>query len=118
MPRPVRRKANQIKGTKSPEVIAMRRAIGSGQTASSTLALPEDDTGTLDRQHFLFYQDEGGLRATGEENENLGAIYYLGVIDILTPYTIAKRLEHLWKGMQADRVRSLLGNRLSLIRML
>jgi hypothetical protein len=31
-------------------------------------------------------------------------VYYLGVIDILTPYSIVKRIEHLWKGMSADRV--------------
>jgi 1-phosphatidylinositol-4-phosphate 5-kinase len=103
MPR-VRRSPTQIKGAKSPEAIAMRRAIDSGQTASTTLALPDEDLGTLDRQHFLFYQDEGGLRATGEENGNLDTIYYLGVIDILTPYTVAKRMEHVWKGMRADRV--------------
>jgi 1-phosphatidylinositol-4-phosphate 5-kinase len=103
MPR-VRRKPTQIKGTKSPEAIAMRLAIGSGETATSTLDSQEDNTGTLDRQHFLFYQDEGGLRATGKENENLDMMYYLGIIDILTPYTVVKRMEHLWKGMQADRV--------------
>ena len=26
---------------------------------------------------FLFYQDEGGMRASGDSNEDLGAIYYL-----------------------------------------
>lgn len=26
---------------------------------------------------FLFYQDEGGIRATGDNNEDLGVIYYL-----------------------------------------
>ena len=65
--------------------------------------LPEEDTG--DRQHFLFYQDEGGLRATDEQNQPLGTVYYLGIIDILTPYGVVKRIEHLWKGMSADRVR-------------
>jgi 1-phosphatidylinositol-4-phosphate 5-kinase len=68
--------------------------------------LPEEDTG--DRQHVLFSQDEGGLRATDEQNEPLDTVYYLGIIDILTPYGIVKRVEHLWKGMSADRVRLLL----------
>jgi len=63
--------------------------------------LPEVDTG--DRQHFLFYQDEGGIRATDEQNEPLHTVYYLGIIDILTPYGVVKRIEHLWKGMSADR---------------
>jgi 1-phosphatidylinositol-4-phosphate 5-kinase len=65
--------------------------------------LPEEDTG--DRQHVLFSQDEGGLRATDEQNEPLDTVYYLGIIDILTPYGVVKRVEHLWKGMSADRVR-------------
>ncbi|KAF8493473.1 SAICAR synthase-like protein [Russula emetica] len=63
--------------------------------------LPEEDTG--DRQQFLFFKDEGGLRATDEQNEPLDTVYYLGIIDILTPYGIVKRIEHLWKGMSADR---------------
>lgn len=66
--------------------------------------LPEEDTG--DRQQFLFFKDEGGLRATDEQNEPLlDTVYYLGIIDILTPYGFVKRVEHLWKGMSADRVR-------------
>ena len=65
--------------------------------------LPEEDTG--DRQQFLFFKDEGGLRATDEQNEPLDTVYYLGIIDILTPYSIVKKIEHLWKGMSADRVR-------------
>lgn len=67
-----------------------------------SLQLPDQDTG--ERQHFLFYQDEGGLRATDEGNEGLDTIYYLGVIDILTPYNVKKKVEHLWKGLSADRV--------------
>ena len=83
----------------------MRRAIGARRaTASKDFTLSETDVMTGDRQHFLFYQDEGGLQATGEENENLDTIYYLGVIDILTPYTVFKRAERIWKGIGADIV--------------
>ncbi|KAF9021027.1 SAICAR synthase-like protein [Hymenopellis radicata] len=85
----------------SPEAIAMRRAMRESEPKEGAVQLPEKDTG--DRQHFLFYQDEGGLRATGDGNEFLDTIYYLGVIDILTPYTLLKKVEHCWKGMQADR---------------
>ena len=53
----------------------------------------------------MFYQDEGGLRATDEANQPMeDTIYYLGVIDILTQYGFSKRIEHVWKGMKADRV--------------
>ncbi|KAG6864334.1 hypothetical protein C0991_010366 [Blastosporella zonata] len=57
----------------------------------------------VDRQHFMFYQDEGGIRATDEGNYDMDIIYYVGVIDILTPYGGLKKLESFWKGLSADR---------------
>jgi 1-phosphatidylinositol-4-phosphate 5-kinase len=107
LPEPRRSKASWA-GAQSPEAVAMRRAMRSSdpkRLGKHTVRLPEEDTG--DRQQFVFYQDEGGLRATDETNEGLNTIYYLGVIDILTPYTTTKKLEHCWKGMQADRVSTL-----------
>lgn len=62
---------------------------------------------TTDRQHFIFYQDEGGYRATDDTNQPMDTIYYLGVIDITTPYNAVKKAEHFWKGMRADSVCSL-----------
>jgi len=59
---------------------------------------------TQDRERVLFYQDEGGLQATDEGNDDMDVIYYLGIIDILTPYGGLKKLEHFWKGLKADRV--------------
>ncbi|KAI9249883.1 hypothetical protein BY458DRAFT_445085 [Sporodiniella umbellata] len=47
----------------------------------------------------VFYADHGGFRSIEEQNK----LYYLGVIDILTPYTIAKKAEHLWKSITQDR---------------
>ncbi|KAF9045989.1 SAICAR synthase-like protein [Hymenopellis radicata] len=90
-------------GSFSPEAIAMRRAMRESdlKRLGKGIRLPEEDTG--DRQHFIFYQDEGGLRGTDENNDCQDTIYYLGVIDILTPYNMAKKVEHLWKGMKADR---------------
>lgn len=105
---PMRRKTTQLKGGKSPEAIAMRRAMRESdpkRLGRGTIRLPEEDTG--DRQHFLFYQDEGGLRATDEENAPTDTIYYLGIIDILTPYSGIKKLEHLWKRIGADPVSAL-----------
>lgn len=66
--------------------------------------LPTADS--ADRRHFLFYQDEGGLRATDEANASMDVIYYLGIIDICTPYNTAKKIEHFWKSMTEDRVSS------------
>lgn len=41
----------------------------------STDPLPETDES--ERRRFLFYMDEGGVRATGEGDEDLERIYYL-----------------------------------------
>jgi 1-phosphatidylinositol-4-phosphate 5-kinase len=60
-----------------------------------TIKLPEEDTG--DRQSLIFYQDEGGLRATDEANEPMSTIYYLGVIDILTLFN-RQEVRALWEG--------------------
>ncbi|KAJ7178740.1 SAICAR synthase-like protein [Mycena crocata] len=105
---PMTRRATALaaKGGTSPEAIAMRRAMRESDPkrlghGKGTIRLPEEDTG--DRRDFLFYQDEGGLRATNEANVPLDKIYYLGVIDILTPYSTTKKLEHFWKGLSADR---------------
>jgi 1-phosphatidylinositol-4-phosphate 5-kinase len=51
------------------------------------------------RKHFYFYSDDGGFRAT-HENETPGEeIYYLGIIDCLTHYSLIKRMEHFIKGL-------------------
>ncbi|XAO22566.1 hypothetical protein I312_101339 [Cryptococcus bacillisporus CA1280] len=67
-----------------------------------TSQLPSEDS--ADRKHFIFYQDEGGFRATDDGNQALDTIYYLGVIDICTPYNTLKKIEHFWKSMTEDRV--------------
>lgn len=102
----IKRKPTQVKGPSSPDAIALRRIMRESdpkRLGSGTISLPDEDTAE-ERQHFLFYQDEGGLRATDELNENMDPIYYLGIIDILTPYNSLKKLEHFWKGLSADRV--------------
>jgi 1-phosphatidylinositol-4-phosphate 5-kinase len=64
--------------------------------------LPQKDQS--ERKYFVFYQDEGGIRATDEYDRNEKKIYYLGVIDILTPYNWKKKIEHCWRSMQYDKV--------------
>ena len=97
--------------TGSPEAVAMRRAIyrTSAPRCLDNIQLPDDQEqqGSIfsDRQLLWFYQDEGGLRATDENNDPIDTIYYLGVIDILTPYGLFKKVEHVVKGLKADIVR-------------
>lgn len=96
--------ASQVKSR--AEAIAIRKAmresdpkaLGSHPAAD----LPDEDP--EDNKQFLFYQDEGGLRATDEANEPMDTIYYLGIIDICTPWTVLKRAENIWKGFKNDRV--------------
>lgn len=55
------------------------------------------------KKDFKFYADSGGFQATNELNEPLNEIYYLGIIDCLTPYTFFKRVETFWKGLSHNR---------------
>lgn len=100
----LKRKATQMKGAHSEEAMALRTAMRRSdlKRLEGEIHLPGADNS--ERQHFIFYQDEGGLQATDEANESMDVIYYLGVIDILTPYSMKKQLEHMWKGLQDDRV--------------
>lgn len=49
------------------------------------------------RFKFLFYGENGGIVATNDKNEPLSKIYYLGIIDCLTDYSVKKKIESLWK---------------------
>ncbi|KAI0871787.1 hypothetical protein GGS24DRAFT_470023 [Hypoxylon argillaceum] len=51
----------------------------------------------------VFYNDDGGLRATHEDNALGEEVYYLGVIDCLTHYGMIKKIENFWKGLSSDR---------------
>ena len=56
------------------------------------------------RSHCIFYSDDGGFAATDEDNSPKNYIYYLGIIDILTPYNFVKKIEHAWKSLSYDKV--------------
>ncbi|KAJ4365909.1 Phosphatidylinositol-4-phosphate 5-kinase [Neocucurbitaria cava] len=51
------------------------------------------------KRNFYFYSDDGGFRATHEDDNPGEEIYYLGIIDCLTHYSIIKRMEHFIKGL-------------------
>lgn len=101
------RKTGSAKGLPADAAL-VRRAMRHSQTKSlgegkNTIKLPDEDMCGYDRSHLLFYQDEAGLRATDESNDPESTIYYLGIIDILTPWTMVKKVEGIWKGLSADR---------------
>lgn len=64
--------------------------------------LPSDSFS--ERRYCIFYADDGGLLATNELNEPSADLYYLGIIDILTPYNYVKKIEHYWKSLSQDKV--------------
>jgi 1-phosphatidylinositol-4-phosphate 5-kinase len=101
----VNRKPSAVKS--HAEAHSVRRAVTRSDPksmldASVNMRLPEE--GAPDRRHFIFYQDEGGLRATDEQNNPMDIIYYLGIIDICTPYNFGKRVEHAWKSISENPV--------------
>ena len=53
-----------------------------------------------------FYRDGGGFQATDEANQTLPEVYHMGIIDILTPYDMKKRLEHGFKSVTSNSVRA------------
>jgi len=53
----------------------------------------------------IFYNEDGGFRSSGRDGEIGDELYFLGVIDILTPYSMAKRVEHIVKSVQHGKVR-------------
>lgn len=70
-----------------------------------------DETSNFDGQ-FLFYKDFDGFQSSYEDNSPGPEVYYLGtnrdgfsfitflgVIDILTPYSLSKKLEHTFKSL-------------------
>lgn len=102
-PKAPNRKVSTIKS--SAEAGHIRRAVVRAdpqRLLNADSQLPQD--GPADRRHFLFYQDEGGLRATDEQNNPEDIIYYLGIIDICTPYNMSKKIEHAWKSMTENPV--------------
>lgn len=79
---------------------AVRRSDAKALGSSSAAQLPARETS--ERRHFLFEQDEGGFRSTDEENRPGDWIYYLGIIDLFTPYSGVKRGENFWKSLSQD----------------
>lgn len=51
----------------------------------------------------MFYSDEGGFQSTDEQDRPTTTLYYMGIIDILTPYDAKKKSEHFFKSMTQDK---------------
>ncbi|KAH6847255.1 hypothetical protein B0I37DRAFT_140432 [Chaetomium sp. MPI-CAGE-AT-0009] len=91
---------NQRKARELRQMIQSEKPVPMGQTSSR---MPDELEEGQNRPGFIFNQDDGGFRATHEDNSPGEEIYYLGVIDCLTHYGIIKKIEHFWKGLSSDR---------------
>ncbi|KAK0712990.1 hypothetical protein B0T26DRAFT_350503 [Lasiosphaeria miniovina] len=90
---------SQRKARELRQMIKAERPVPMGETSSR---MPDELGEGHNRPGFVFNQDDGGFRATHEDNHPGDEIYYLGVIDCLTHYGIIKKLEHFWKGLSSD----------------
>ncbi|CAO3668449.1 unnamed protein product [Rhizopus stolonifer] len=88
-------------------ITQMRRRTSKAQVVRRAIAEANPDKLDIsqlpkhaqERRHCIFYAEEGGLRATDESNQPLPVLYSLGIIDILTPYDIKKKSEHVYKSL-------------------
>jgi 1-phosphatidylinositol-4-phosphate 5-kinase len=55
-------------------------------------------------RHCVFYADHGGFQSSDCNDTNTDLLYFIGVIDFLTPYTLIKKTEHLLKSITQDKV--------------
>lgn len=77
---------------------AFKQSNISAAIAGDSAGLPQE------RKMCIFYGDDGGFRSSTAEGDSSDELYFLGVIDILTPYTVTKRIEHVFKSLQHDSV--------------
>eukprot|EP00834_Sanchytrium_tribonematis_P007372 NODE_656_length_4979_cov_1.014754.p5 type:complete len:177 gc:universal NODE_656_length_4979_cov_1.014754:187-717(+) len=55
------------------------------------------------RKYCVFYMDDGGYRSTDEGDELTQELYFIGIIDILTPYNAKKKTESVLKRVFQDK---------------
>ena len=77
------RKARELR-----EIIKKEKPIPMDKSSNK---MPDE---ILERKHFAFYGDDGGFRATHEDNRPGEVIYYLGIIDCLTHVGYLSHLTH------------------------
>lgn len=80
------RKARELR-----QMVKTERPVPMGETSSR---MPDELEHNQSRASFVFNQDDGGFRATHEDNTPADEIYYLGVIDCLTH--VSPRLSGLY----------------------
>lgn len=75
------------------QIIKQEKPVPMGES-SSHMADQLEENAT--KREFTFYSDDGGFRATHEDNSPGEEIFFLSIIDCLTHYGTIKKLENLW----------------------
>ena len=90
------RKAKELR-----HMIIKQRPVPMG--SSSSARMPDELPNELiaERRNRYFYSDDGGFRATHQDDTPGEAVYYLGIIDCLTKYNSVKKTEHFFKSLAA-----------------
>ncbi|KAF7723365.1 Phosphatidylinositol-4-phosphate 5-kinase [Apophysomyces ossiformis] len=98
----LQRQLSSHHGRRKSKAEIFRQAIKYANTIQlDSSELPESPL--EERRYCVFYAEEGGFRSTDESNSETDKLYFLGVIDILTPYNLKKKAEHFWKSLTQDK---------------
>ncbi|KAL2278997.1 hypothetical protein FJTKL_13986 [Diaporthe vaccinii] len=87
---------NQRRAAQMRQLIKSERPVPMGQSMSGMPDVLEDSVANA-KSDSLFYSDDGGMRATHEDNTPGEEIYYLGVIDCLTHVSRESKFPFVWK---------------------
>lgn len=86
---------------KSMSVVEQQEGEFVRKSVTTSPTVP-DLSDSEERRLCVFYSDMGGYRATWPDDTVADQVYYLGIIDILTPYGKRKKLEHILKSIRYD----------------
>ncbi|CEI97143.1 Putative 1-phosphatidylinositol-4-phosphate 5-kinase [Rhizopus microsporus] len=92
----IQRRITQMRRRTSKAQVVRRAIAEANPNKLDASQLPEE---AQERRNCVFYSDEGCLQATNEQDQPLPVLYSLGIIDILTPYDLKKKSEHVYKSM-------------------
>ncbi|KAI9496181.1 hypothetical protein BDB00DRAFT_759104 [Zychaea mexicana] len=95
------RRASMLKRRQTKAQVVRKAIAQTNPERLDSSELPEDPF--HERRNCAFYSDEGGFQSTNENDNPTNALYYMGIIDILTPYDSKKKSEHFFKSMTQDK---------------